>query len=151
LPTAFHGGAIGTTVSQLVRARGKDIFFFKDQLLTLALAAPGPEFVDFEIARDHWKLAREMDARITTTSVSGLMDGRQVQEMGEAGLLRDDTTYIHCTTLNETEIQMIVDTAGRCRCSACRDDDGHGMPPVQKFLDGIEAQLERGCRNKCPR
>src|SRR5690606_22297701 len=37
-----------------------------DQQLTLALAAPGPEFTDFALSRDHWKLAREADARITT-------------------------------------------------------------------------------------
>src|SRR5690606_40800961 len=41
-------------------------FSTKDQKLTLALAAPGPEFTDFEVSRDHWKLAREADARITT-------------------------------------------------------------------------------------
>ena len=41
-------------------------FSTKDQMLTLALAGPGPEFTDFEVSRDHWKLARETEARITT-------------------------------------------------------------------------------------
>ena len=88
-------------------------FSTKDQKLTLALAAPGPEFTDFEVSRDHWKLAREADARITTHVGVGSygLDGK-LQEMGEAGLLGPDTTYIHCTTLNDTEIQMIVDTGG---------------------------------------
>ncbi len=44
--------------SWFVRA-ATEHFSTKDQMLTLALAAPGPEFTDFEVARDHWKLARE--------------------------------------------------------------------------------------------
>ncbi|HZI38311.1 MAG TPA: amidohydrolase family protein, partial [Acidimicrobiia bacterium] len=68
-------------------------FSSKDQKLTLALAAPGPEFTDFEVTRDHWKLAREAGARITTHVGVGSygLDGK-VQEMGEAGLLGPDTT-----------------------------------------------------------
>ena len=50
--------------SWFVRA-ATEHFSTKDQMLTLALAAPGPEFTDFEITRDHWKLAREAGARIT--------------------------------------------------------------------------------------
>ena len=94
-------------------------FSTKDQKLTLALAAPGPEFTDFEVSRDHWKLAREADARITTHVGVGSygLDGK-LQEMGEAGLLGPDTTYIHCTTLNDTEIQMIVDTGAPSRSPA---------------------------------
>jgi cytosine/adenosine deaminase-related metal-dependent hydrolase len=56
--------------SWFVRAANEH-FTSKDQMLTLALAAPGPEFTDFEVARDHWKLARETDARPPSTSASG--------------------------------------------------------------------------------
>lgn len=138
--------------SWFVRA-AKTYFNSKDQLLTYALAAPGPEFVDFEIARDHWKLAREVDARITTHVGVGSygMEGK-VQEMGEAGLLRDDTTYIHCTTLNETEIQMIVDTGGTVSLAAPVEMMmGHGMPPIQKFLDrGLKPSLSVDVETNVP-
>jgi 5-methylthioadenosine/S-adenosylhomocysteine deaminase len=105
--------------------------------LTLALAAPGPEFTDFEVTRDHWKLAREAGARITThVGVGSYGQDGKVQEFGEAGLMRPDTTYIHCTTLNDTEIQMIVDTGGTVSlASPVEMMMGHGMPPIQKFLD----------------
>lgn len=54
----------------------------------LALAAPGPEFTDFEVTRDHWKLAREAGARITThVGVGSYGQDAKVQQMGEAGLL----------------------------------------------------------------
>jgi len=138
--------------SWFVRA-AKTYFSSRDQMLTLALAAPGPEFVDFEIARDHWKLAREVDARITThVGVGSYGQEGKVQEMGEAGLLRDDTTYIHCTTLNEDEIQMIVDTGGTVSlASSVEMMMGHGMPPIQKFLDrGLKPSLSVDVETNVP-
>lgn len=138
--------------SWFVRA-ATEHFASKDQLLTLALAAPGPEFTDFEITRDHWKLAREAGARITTHVGVGSygLDGK-VQEMGEAGLLGPDTTYIHCTTLNDTEIGMIVDSGGTVSI-ACPVEMmmGHGMPPVQKFLDrGLAPSLSVDVETNVP-
>ncbi|CAN5790599.1 hypothetical protein BH23ACT4_BH23ACT4_14000 [soil metagenome] len=122
--------------SWFVRA-ATEHFSTKDQMLTLALAAPGPEFTDFEITRDHWKLARETDARISThVGVGSYGQDGKLQEMGEAGLLGPDTTYIHCTTLNDTEIQMIVDSGGTVSlASPVEMMMGHGMPPIQKFLN----------------
>lgn len=138
--------------SWFVRA-ATEHFSTKDQMLTLALAAPGPEFTDFEVTRDHWKLAREADARITTHVGVGSygLDGK-LQEMGEAGLLGADTTYIHCTTLNDTEIQMIVDSGGTVSlASPVEMMMGHGMPPIQKFLDrGLRPSLSVDVETNVP-
>jgi 5-methylthioadenosine/S-adenosylhomocysteine deaminase len=138
--------------SWFVRA-ATEHFSTKDQMLTLALAAPGPEFTDFEVSRDHWKLAREADARITThVGVGSYGQDAKVQEMGEAGLLGPDTTYIHCTTLNDTEIQMIVDTGGTVSlASPVEMMMGHGMPPIQKFLDrGLHPSLSVDVETNVP-
>ncbi len=138
--------------SWFVRA-ATEHFSSKDQMLTLALAAPGPEFTDFEVSRDHWKLARETGARITThVGVGSYGQDSKVQEMGEAGLLGPDTTYIHCTTLNDTEIQMIVDTGGTVSlASPVEMMMGHGMPPIQKFLDrGLRPSLSVDVETNVP-
>ena len=138
--------------SWFVRA-ATEHFSTKDQTLTLALAAPGPEFTDFEVSRDHWKLARETGARITThVGVGTYGQDAKVQEMGEAGLLGPDTTYIHCTTLNDTEIQMIVDTGGTVSlASPVEMMMGHGMPPIQKFLDrGLRPSLSIDVETNVP-
>jgi 5-methylthioadenosine/S-adenosylhomocysteine deaminase len=138
--------------SWFVRA-ATEHFSTKDQMLTLALAAPGPEFTDFEVSRDHWKLARETGARITThVGVGSYGQDAKVQEMGEAGLLGADTTYIHCTTLNDTEIQMIVDTGGTVSlASPVEMMMGHGMPPIQKFLDrGLRPSLSVDVETNVP-
>ena len=72
--------------------------------------------------------------------------------MGEAGLLGPDTTYIHCTTLNDTEIQMIVDTGGTVSlASPVEMMMGHGMPPIQKFLDrGLTPSLSVDVETNVP-
>jgi 5-methylthioadenosine/S-adenosylhomocysteine deaminase len=138
--------------SWFVRAANEH-FSTRDGMLSLALAAPGPEFTDFEVSRDHWKLARETGARITTHVGVGSygMDGK-VQEMGEAGLLGPDTTYIHCTTLNDTEISMIVDSGGTVSlASPVEMMMGHGMPPIQKFLDrGLRPSLSVDVETNVP-
>jgi cytosine/adenosine deaminase-related metal-dependent hydrolase/ribose/xylose/arabinose/galactoside ABC-type transport system permease subunit len=138
--------------SWFVRAANEH-FQSKDQMLTLALAAPGPEFTDFEITRDHWKLARETGARISThVGVGSYGQDAKLEEFGRAGLLGPDTTYIHCTTLNNTEIQMIVDTGGTVSlASPVEMMMGHGMPPIQKFLDrGLKPSLSIDVETNVP-
>jgi cytosine/adenosine deaminase-related metal-dependent hydrolase len=138
--------------SWFVRA-ATEHFTTKDQMLTLALAAPGPEFTDFEVTRDHWKLARQTDARISThVGVGSYGLDAKVQEFGEAGLLGPDTTYIHCTTLNDTEIQMIVDSGGSVSlASPVEMMMGHGLPPIQKFLDrGLSPSLSVDVETNVP-
>ena len=68
------------------------------------------------------------------------------------GLLGPDTTYIHCTTLNDTEIQMIVDTGGTVSlASPVEMMMGHGMPPIQKFLDrGLRPSLSVDVETNVP-
>lgn len=138
--------------SWFVRAANEH-FTTKDQLVTLALAAPGPEFTDFEVSRDHWKLARETDARITThVGVGSYGLDAKVERFGRAGLLGPDTTYIHCTTLNDTEIEMIVDTGGTASLAVPVEMMmGHGMPPIQKFLDrGLRPSLSVDVETNVP-
>ena len=138
--------------SWFVRAANEH-FSSGNGMLSLALAAPGPEFTDFEVSRDHWRLARETGARITThVGVGSYGQDAKVQEMGEAGLLGPDTTYIHCTTLNDTEIQMIVDTGGTVSlASPVEMMMGHGMPPIQKFLDrGLRPSLSVDVETNVP-
>jgi 5-methylthioadenosine/S-adenosylhomocysteine deaminase len=138
--------------SWFVRA-ATEHFSTKDQMLTLALAAPGPEFTDYEITRDHWKLAREAGARITThVGVGSYGLDSKLERFGRGGFLGPDTTYIHCTTLNDTEIQMIVDTGGTVSLAAPVEMMmGHGMPPIQKFLDrGLAPSLSVDVETNVP-
>ncbi len=136
-----------------IRDIAKSCFSSKDQLITLAIAPPGPEFTPFEVAKSQWQLARELGARITVhvgVGHAGLHG--KLGEMGKAGLLQDDTTYIHCTTLSDDEIQMIVDTGGTVSLAAPVEMMmGHGMPPIQRFLNrGLRPSLSVDVETNVP-
>ena len=131
----------------------KEHFSSKDQLLTLALAPPGPEFTPFEFAQAHWELARSADARISVhVGVGSAGQHGKLAEMAQAGLLKEDTTYIHCTTLSDDEIRMIVDTGGTVSlASPVEMMMGHGMVPTQKFLDrGLKPSLSIDVETNVP-
>lgn len=136
-----------------IREIAKHYFSSKDQLLTFALAPPGPEFTPFDLAKTQWALAREIGVRITVHVGVGTA-GKQgkLAEMGKKGLLKDDTTYVHCTTLSDEEIGMIADTGGTISLSAPTEMMmGHGMPPIQKFLDrGLRPSLSVDAETNMP-
>lgn len=136
-----------------IRDVAKKYFSSKDQLLTFAIAPPGPEFTSLEVAKAQWNLARELDVRITVHVGVG-MAGKlgKLAEMGKAGLLKNDTTYIHCTTLSDDEIQMIVDTGGTVSLASSAEMlMGYGMPPIQRFLNlGLRPSLSVDTETNVP-
>lgn len=128
-------------------------FSSKDQLLTLGLAPYGPEFAPLETCQAHWELARSVDARITVhVGVGSFGKNGKVAEAGRAGLLGPDTTYIHCTTLSDEEVQMIVDTGGTVSLAVPVEMMmGHGMVPTQRFLDrGLAPSLSVDVETNVP-
>ena len=128
-------------------------FSSKDQLFTLGYASPGPEFLPEGGAAAHWQMARDVDAHITVhVGVGSFGRFDKVGEMARAGLLGPDTTYIHCTTLNDDEVQAIVDTGGTVSLALPVEMMmGHGMPPTQRFLDrGLAPEPLGRRRNQCP-
>jgi 5-methylthioadenosine/S-adenosylhomocysteine deaminase len=136
-----------------IRDVAKQYFSSKDQLLTFALASPGPEFIPFEMTKSHWQLARELEARISVHVGVGTAGKLcKLMELGKAGLLREDTTYIHCTTLSDEEIKMIVDTGGTVSLSSTSEMTmGYGMPPVQRFLNhGLRPSLSVDAETNMP-
>jgi 5-methylthioadenosine/S-adenosylhomocysteine deaminase len=136
-----------------IRDITKNYFSSKDQLLTFAIAPPGPEFTSFDVAKSQWNLARELNVRITVhVGVGTAGKHGKLAEMGKAGLLKDDTTYIHCTMLSDDEIKMIVDTGGTVSlASPVEMNMGHGMPPIQRFLDrGLKPSLSIDVETNMP-
>ncbi|MGH8915241.1 MAG: amidohydrolase family protein [Acidimicrobiia bacterium] len=112
-------------------------FATTDQLLTLALAPPGPEFAPMESTREHWRLARELGARISLhVGVGEDRPHGKLEEMARAGLLADDTTYVNCAALSDEEIGLIADSGGSFSLTAAAGMmAGSGRPPIQQMLD----------------
>jgi len=146
LSPAWYDPASPGQYPQYIRTLRRKFFNTDDQLLTLALAAAGPEFSLLGVRSSliEWNIAREVGARISVhVGVGKQSDARGLQQMGRMGLLKNDTTYIHCCTLNDIEMKMIADTGGTVSLAVPIEMQmGHGMPPIQKFLDlGVRPSL----------
>ncbi len=125
-----------------IRRLRKQYFSSDDQLLTLALAAiapGGPGGPEDKVAAS-WATARDVGARISvhvgTLGKAGFLEG-----FGRKGLLKSDTTYVHCNALNDTEWKMIADSGGTVSSATPIEMllMGTASPAVQHALDfGIE-------------
>lgn len=136
-----------------IRRLRKQYFSSDDQLLTLALAAVapgGPGGPEDKVAA-LWATARDVGARISvhvgTLGKAGFLEG-----FGRAGLLKSDTTYVHCNALNDTEWKMIADSGGTVSSATPIEMlMGHGIPAVQRALDfGIRPSLSVDVETEAP-
>ncbi len=118
-----------------VRRVQKRYFSSDDQLVTLAFAARG-EFATIRQTIRDFQEARKLGLRITMHAGSGLwgMNGTLIQ-MAEQGLLKNDTTYVHCNTLRDEEFKLIGDTGGTASIAPEVElQMGHGFLATLKLL-----------------
>lgn len=116
--------------------RIKDRWFSSaDQLVTMALAPRGPSFSTMDAVTHDWTVARQHGLRITThIGVGGFVE-RTVAKLRDAHLMGPDTTYIHCSSLDDDEFPMIADSGGSASVAAeVEMHMGHGFPPVGRLL-----------------
>jgi cytosine/adenosine deaminase-related metal-dependent hydrolase len=142
IPTSKYPGDIG-------RVR-KQHFSSDDQLTTLYLAALGgsPDATNAQ-----FKAARDVGARISIhVGVGEFGRAALLEKVHALGGLKDDTTYIHCCTLNDTEWKLIKDTGGTVSIAGYVETlMGHGNPPVQKAIDtGIRPSLSVDVETSVP-
>ena len=143
LPVPWYQNLDNPYPGDIVRLRNQ-FFSSDDQLLTLALAAAGPEFAPVDAAALEWGVARDVGARISVhVGVGSLGQQGFLQQLSTLVPLADDTTYIHACTLSDTEWDLIASTGGTVSLAVPVEMQmGHGMPPIQKALDlGIKPSL----------
>jgi cytosine/adenosine deaminase-related metal-dependent hydrolase len=128
----------------------KQYFSSDDQLVTLYLAALGGTP---EATLSQFKAARDVGARITIhVGVGEFGRNALLEKLNAEKGLKDDTTYIHCCTLNDTEWKLIKDTGGTISIAGYVETlMGHGNPPVQKAIDnGIRPSLSVDVETSVP-
>src|SRR5215212_7397866 len=128
----------------------KQYFSSDDQLVTLYLAALGGTP---EATLSQFKAAREVGARISIhVGVGEFGRNALLEKLNAQNGLKDDTTYIHCCTLNDTEWKLIRDTGGTVSIAGYVETlMGHGNPPVQKAIDlGIRPSLSVDVETSVP-
>lgn len=112
--------------------------------LTLAMAVRGPEKSPLEVVEAQWRTARDLGIRLSVHVGNG-PNGRQraVAGLSDAGLLGDDTTYIHCSTIADDEIAMIADSGGTASVAPVVEANmGHGPLALGRLIAaGVPASL----------
>lgn len=89
----------------------REQFASDDSLLTLAMAARGPEIASTETWQADLQLARDLGIRSTIHMGAFRFNGdkRGIAEMNKFGLLGDDLTFVHCNSNADDELQMMAD------------------------------------------
>jgi 5-methylthioadenosine/S-adenosylhomocysteine deaminase len=120
-----------------IRRVKEQYFSSDDQLVTLAMAPRGNQFATLDVTESDYKLARELDIRITCHAGDGEWGkGRPIAQLQERGLLDDTQTYVHCNSLADDELEMMA--AAGCTASISPDIEmqmGHGWPATGRLLD----------------
>lgn len=142
-----HDPLVGASVTMpsrdIVRVRD-EYYSSDDQLLTLALAARGPEVSPMDVVSAEADLARELDIRSSIHVGSGPRGKLDpISRMRDAGYLSARTTWVHCNSLADGELQLIADSGGSASCSPELEMHmGQGQPAVTRLLDvGVRPSL----------
>ncbi len=112
--------------------------YFSDNtgLVTMAMALRGPQFTTPEVNRHDFALAKDLDLRVTVHVGDGYWGkSGPIYKLRDDGLLADTTTYVHCDTLADDELQLIADSGGSASVSPDVEMQmGHGTPATGRLL-----------------
>lgn len=130
--------------------------YFTDQnpLLTLALAARGPEMTEESVWRGELELARDLGIR-TTVHVGAYPHNaahHAVKQYDAAGLISDDMTFVHCCGCSDDELAMIAAAGASVSLGVhCEmNSQGIGDIPLDRlFAAGLRPSLSGDTETKC--
>ena len=117
-----------------------------DALVTLAMAARGPEFTTIETVAHDMRLARDLGLRVTIHVGLGTNGPRYrgIERMHSHGLLGPDITFVHCCNSSDHEFALMAETGATASVSAqiatlC---GGFGLPATGRLLaHGVRPSL----------
>ncbi|ELW9527370.1 amidohydrolase family protein [Burkholderia cenocepacia] len=137
-----------------IRRLRERFFSSDDQLLTLAMAARGPEMCRQGVWLGDLRLARELGIRSSIHMGAYVRSAgvRAIAQMHDAGVLGDDLTFVHCCFCGADEIAMMADAGVsvslgvHCEMNA----QGIGDIPFDRLLAaGIRPSLSGDTETKC--
>jgi 5-methylthioadenosine/S-adenosylhomocysteine deaminase len=117
-----------------------------DALVTLALAARGPEFSTMDVVEHDVRLARELGIRTTMHIGLGQAGARNraIEKMHHRHLLGPDLTCLHCCTSGDDEFKLLADTGTTASVSSLMAmlAGGFGLPATGRLLaQGVRPSL----------
>lgn len=102
---------------------------------TVPTLAYGAALDGADFAVDDWHAARSAGLRIHAHASAGGASGR-VADLARRGLLGDDVTLIHHTSLDDADVRAIAETGAAVSLAPSSEmASGHGAPPIQELMD----------------
>lgn len=121
-----------------IRRLRRERFTSDDGLLTLAMAAGGPDYSSDVATAEDFALARELGIRITTHVASREPgpENRGIERMHAAGLLRPDITVVHGSGATDHALKLLADHGVTVSVSAQIElgMDGLAVPILGRML-----------------
>jgi 5-methylthioadenosine/S-adenosylhomocysteine deaminase len=129
-----------------IRRVRRDLLASDDALITLAMAARGPELADDGIWQADLVMARELGIRTTIHMGAFAFNGAKaaITQMWKFGLLGPDLTFVHCCTCADEEFRMMADhgVTASLGVQVEQNMEGIGDIPIDRLLaEGIEPSL----------
>ena len=125
-----------------------------DALTTIAFGPADPvpsdrQGADFKKLADDWGLARELGMRIHAHAGSEVSSGGVVSDMAGKGLLGGDVTLVHCTNLNDDDLDAVSSSGTMVSLAPSSEmAGGRGSLTIQRLIDrgvrpGLAVDTER--------
>ncbi len=120
--------------------------------LTFAFGPRDPRPDDLDAAAAEWAMGRGAGLRIHSHAGADPGSRGVVAALGEAGLLGEDVTLVHCTNLDDRDLDAIQSAKAMVSLTPSAEmTDGLGPPPLQAFIDrGIRPGLGVGSEMEAP-
>ncbi len=117
----------------------------------IAFGAPDPGR-DHAATRGGWQVARSAGLRIHAHVGTDAASAGVVAGLGEAGVLGEDVTLVHCTNLDGRDLDAVAASgAGVALTPSMEMTAGMGSPPLQALIDrGIRPGLGVGSEMEAP-
>lgn len=123
-----------------------------DSATAIAFGPRDSSRLDLDRVSREWGLARELGLRIHAHVGSEPTDQGIVSDLAQRGLLGGDVTLIHCSHLDDADLDAIAAHETSVSLAPSSEmADGLGMPPIQRLIDrGIRPGLGIGSERVTP-
>ena len=142
--------AVGSALRRLIPGRTNP----EASMTTIAFGPADPDPSDrqqaaLEELSGDWKSARESGVRIHAHAGSDSSSGGVVSDMAAKGLLGEDLTLVHCTNLNDDDLDAVSSSGTRVALAPASEmAGGRGSLTIQRLIDrgirpGLAVDTER--------
>lgn len=116
---------------------------------TIAYGAGEPVRIDLDRVTGDWTRARELGLRIHAHVGSDSSNRGVVSDLGKQRLLGEDVTLVHCSKLDDPDLDAIASSGASVSLTPASEmAGGLGSPPIQKLIDrgirpglGVDSEL----------